>query len=180
MDELALRRTEVLHAELVQRAQRGERDAFGELYKQYAPLVHGILLANGDRDDVEDLVQEVFLTAMHKLDTLRDRDAFGAWISTIARNAQRMSQRRALKLVPLDDNMPQQTGQREAGMDGATVLAAIRSLPEAYRETLVLRLVEGLSGAEIAARTGLSAGSVRVNLHRGMAMLRKKLGGTGT
>ena len=55
-------------------------------------------------------------------------------------------------------------------------LAAIRSLPEAYRETLVLRLVEGMTGPEIAARTGLTPGSVRVNLHRGLAQLKEKLG----
>jgi RNA polymerase sigma-70 factor, ECF subfamily len=48
-------------------------------------------------------------------------------------------------------------------------------LPEAYRETLILRLVEGMTGPEIAARTGLSHGSVRVNLHRGMQQLREKL-----
>ena len=59
------------------------------------------------------------------------------------------------------------------------VLAAIRRLPEAYRETLVLRLVEGLTGPEIAERTGLQPGSVRVNLHRGMQMLREALGGGG-
>lgn len=47
--------------------------------------------------------------------------------------------------------------------------------PEAYRETLLLRLVEGLTGPEIAERTGLTAGSVRVNLHRGMALLRAAL-----
>ena len=56
------------------------------------------------------------------------------------------------------------------------LLAIVRSLPEAYRETLVLRLVEGMTGPEIAARTGLTAASVRVNLHRGMKMLREKLG----
>jgi RNA polymerase sigma-70 factor (ECF subfamily) len=49
-------------------------------------------------------------------------------------------------------------------------------LPEAYRETLILRLVEGLTGPEIAEQTGLSAGSVRVNLHRGMKLLRERLG----
>jgi RNA polymerase sigma-70 factor (ECF subfamily) len=55
-------------------------------------------------------------------------------------------------------------------------IAAIQSLPEAYRETLMLRFVAGLNGPEIAARTGLTHGSVRVNLHRGVEMLRKKLG----
>ena len=56
------------------------------------------------------------------------------------------------------------------------MFAAIRRLPEAYRETLVLRLVEGMTGPEIAARAGLTPGSVRVNLHRGMLMLREALG----
>ena len=48
----------------------------------------------------------------------------------------------------------------------AAILDAIRALPDAYRETLILRLVEGMTGPEIAARTGLTHGSVRVNLHR--------------
>jgi len=61
-------------------------------------------------------------------------------------------------------------------MTGRAILAAVRSLPEAYCETLILRLVEGMTGPEIAERTGLTPGSVRVNLHRGMQMLREKLG----
>jgi RNA polymerase sigma-70 factor (ECF subfamily) len=56
------------------------------------------------------------------------------------------------------------------------ILELIRSLPEAYRETLILRLVEGMTGPEIATRTGLTAASVRVNLHRGMKLLRERLG----
>jgi RNA polymerase sigma-70 factor (ECF subfamily) len=55
------------------------------------------------------------------------------------------------------------------------VLDVIRTLPEAYRDTLLMRLVEGMSGAEIAERSGLTPASVRVN-HRGMKMLREKLG----
>jgi RNA polymerase sigma-70 factor (ECF subfamily) len=55
------------------------------------------------------------------------------------------------------------------------ILAVVGTLPEAYREPLILRLVEGLTGPEIAAKTGLKHGSVRVNLCRGMQMLREKL-----
>ena len=55
---------------------------------------------------------------------------------------------------------------------------AIRALPEAYRETLVLRLIEGMTGPEIARRTGLTPDSVRVNLCRGMKLLRQALDGT--
>jgi len=62
-----------------------------------------------------------------------------------------------------------------ARTEAIRLLDVVRSLPEAYRETLVLRLVEGMTGPEIAARTGLTPASVRVNLHRGMKMLREKL-----
>jgi RNA polymerase sigma-70 factor (ECF subfamily) len=62
-------------------------------------------------------------------------------------------------------------------VEALAVLALIRTLPEAYRDTLVLRLVEGLTGPEIAERTGLTPASVRVNLHRGMKLLREKLQG---
>jgi len=55
------------------------------------------------------------------------------------------------------------------------ILEIIRSLPEAYRDTLLMRLVEGMTGAEIAARSGLTPASVRVNLHRGMKLLRERL-----
>ncbi len=55
------------------------------------------------------------------------------------------------------------------------ILEAVMSLSETYRETLILRLVEGMTGPEIAARTGMTHGSVRVNLHRGMEQLRAKL-----
>jgi RNA polymerase sigma-70 factor, ECF subfamily len=55
------------------------------------------------------------------------------------------------------------------------VLQMIRKLPEAYRETLILRFVEGMTGPEIAESTGMKPGSVRVNLHRGMKLLREQL-----
>jgi RNA polymerase sigma-70 factor (ECF subfamily) len=65
-----------------------------------------------------------------------------------------------------------------SGTRAEEILELIRGLPEAYRETLVLRLVEGMTGPEIAERTGLTPASVRVNLHRGMKQLRQKLGYT--
>ena len=67
-------------------------------------------------------------------------------------------------------------GEQAQTRQAAEILETVRSLPEAYRETLILRLVEGMTGREIAAKTGLSHGSVRVNLNRGMQQLREKLG----
>jgi RNA polymerase sigma-70 factor (ECF subfamily) len=169
-------RTETVH--LVTSAQTGDREAFGVLYSRYGALVHGVLLAHASRDDVADLVQDVFLHAMARIGTIRDPTAFGAWISQIARNMARMKSRSRLRLVSLDESIASEHASPDAGLDAEKVLSALRSLPESYRETLVLRLVEGMSGAEIAERTGLTPGSVRVNLHRGMEILRTRLGGT--
>jgi hypothetical protein len=65
-------------ADLVTAARRGDRSAFAELYRQHVRMVHGLLLARVPRGDVDDLVQEVFLTAMRRLDSLRDPAAFPA------------------------------------------------------------------------------------------------------
>ncbi len=77
--------------------------------------------------------------------------------------------------LELDEALAGPTPSDEAP-DVRQVLKALRTLPEAYRETLAMRLVEGLSGPEIAERTGLTPGSVRVNLHRGMQQLKAALG----
>jgi RNA polymerase sigma-70 factor (ECF subfamily) len=138
-------------------------------------MVHGLLLARVPRTDVDDLVQEVFLTAMRRLDSLRDPAAFPGWLAAIARNQANDHFRRAGKeMVELPQDLaatPDESHQARA------VLEVVRSLPGAYRETLILRLVEGMTGPEIAARTGLTEGSVRVNLHRGMRLLRDRLEG---
>ena len=160
-------------ATLVAAARAGDRGAFGRLYERYARMVHGMLLARVPVDEAGDLVQDVFLAAMRQLHTLRDDRAFGGWLATITRNRAADYHRRATENVEL----PQDAGHNDPpGAEARAVLAVIRALPEAYREPLLLRLVEGMTGPEIAARTGLTPGSVRVNLHRGMKILREKLG----
>ena len=164
-----------IEAVLVSAALAGDRDGFGRLYDLYAPLVHGILLARVPRGEVDDLVQDIFLHAYRKLDTLRDKAAFGPWVAMIARKRAVDFYRRTRETVEItDDVRASNTSDSRAN----EILELIRSLPDAYRETLVLRLIEGMTGPEIAARTGLTPASVRVNLHRGMKLLRQKLGFT--
>ncbi len=164
-------------AALVEAVRRGDREAFGQLYDLYAPMVHGILLARVPYREVDDLVQDVFLAALRRLDTLRDSAAFGGWLAMITRNRAIDFHRRTRETEELPEDLPQQShAEREAEEAAGRTLEAIRSLPEAYRETLILRLVEGMTGPEIAARTNLTPASVRVNLHRGMKILREKLG----
>lgn len=167
---------------LVAAARNGERDAFGHLYEMYAPMVHGILLARVPVREVDDLVQDVFLQALRQLHTLRDNDRFGGWLAAIARNRAYDFHRRSVEEVELPESLSQEKCQpgaaavaNAADNNALFLLAVIRELPETYRETLLLRLVEGMTGPEIAARTGMKHGSVRVNLHRGMQQLREKL-----
>jgi RNA polymerase sigma-70 factor (ECF subfamily) len=157
----------------IRAAIEGDRSAFGELYVRYARMVHAILLARVPPGDAEDLVQDVFMSAMRQLRGLRTAAAFRGWLGAIARNRAIDYHRESRERVPLENAPPAKDGA--ATEDSFLVLAAIRSLPEAYRETLIMRLVEGMTGPEIAERTGLTAESVRVNLCRGMKMLREKL-----
>ena len=160
---------------LVKAVRHGQQEAFAKLYSLYAPMVHGIVLARVPWGEVDDLVQDVFLVALKKLNTLRDDSAFGAWLGMIARNRAMDFHRRKRETEELSDDLAT-PGTSESDREAANVLEVICGLPEAYRETLVLRLVEGMTGPEIADRTGLTPASVRVNLHRGMKLLREKLG----
>ena len=171
--------TDVSDEALVRAAQAGDHAAFGQLYQRYARMVHGILLTRVPRIAAEDLVQDVFLQALPSLSTLRDASRFGPWLAAIARNRATDFHRRAKPNSPLDDQAtakesPEAPQHALAMEDSIALLQAVRELPDAYREPLILRFVEGMSGPEIAARTGLTHGSVRVNLHRGMQLLREK------
>jgi len=123
---------------LVDAARRGDRSACKQLYRQYAPMVHGILLARVPAHEVDDLVQDVFLHAIEKLKGLRDAGAFGAWLAMITRNKAYDFHR-----------------QKRPHTDPFRVLMIIKTLPEAYRETLILRLFSNFSlimGLYIAKR----------------------------
>src|SRR5947199_3112310 len=158
---------------LVKAVLDGEQDRFARLYEMYAPMVHGILLARIPRDEVDDLVQDIFLHALKKLHMLRNAASFGPWIAMIARNRAMDFYRNSRETVEVTEQMAVDGPPNRTGKE---ILDLIRRLPEAYRETLALRFVEGMTGPEIAARTGLTPASVRVNLHRGMKMLREKIG----
>jgi len=165
---------------LIRAAAAGDRAAFGELYVRYARLVHGILLARVPPVEADDLVQDVFLQAMRRLRGLRTPGAFRGWLATIARNRAMDYFRQARPEAPLEANMKHEPRARDGSLQALEVLDLIRHLPEAYRGPLILRLVEGLTGPEIAHQTGLTPDSVRVNLCRGMKLLRELLGGVET
>jgi RNA polymerase sigma-70 factor, ECF subfamily len=167
---------EALDDVLVRASRDGDRSAFGRLYTRYSRMVHAIVLSRVPPGEADDLVQDVFVSALRQLHALRDERAFGGWLATIARNRANGWYRGTVETAELPEELAASSPQEEEE-DARRALAAVRALPEAYRETLMMRLVEGMTGPEIAARTGLTPDSVRVNLHRGMKLLREALKG---
>jgi RNA polymerase sigma-70 factor, ECF subfamily len=160
----------------VRLARGGDRRAFARLHGTFKGMVHGVVVSRVKWAEAQDLVQDVFVSALQKLSSLEDDQAFGGWLAQLARHRAAHHLRDRKEHVELDDELPAASRDASAGPDAKKVLNALRTLPEAYRETLAMRLIEGMTGPEIAQATGLTPGSVRVNLHRGMQALKEALG----
>jgi RNA polymerase sigma-70 factor (ECF subfamily) len=174
---------------LVRKARDGDRPAFEELVRRTSRLVFARLyLETGDRQRSEDLLQETLLVAYRRLRSLDDAKNFRAWLLTIAQNlavdAMRFDQRKkrailgrenpaVLANVPGNSPGPEQEMEREETR--AEVLAVLRSLPEEYRLPLTLRYIGGADYESICWQLGLTNGSLRGLLHRGMKLLRTEL-----
>ncbi|GJM21961.1 MAG: hypothetical protein DHS20C15_18760 [Planctomycetota bacterium] len=158
--------------QLVERALDGDQRAFTALYERFAPMVHAILLARAGPRDADDSMQDVFLAAWRGLHSLRTHEHVGAWLAAIAR---RQATRAGVCKAATTEALVEEPVARREDRTGLEILATLRQLPESYAETLSMRLVEGMTGPEIAAATGLTHGSVRVNLTRGMKLLKERL-----
>lgn len=173
---------------LVRRAREGDRSAFEELVRRTSRLIYARLyLDTSDPHLAEDLLQETLLRAYRSLRTLWDPAGFRPWLLAIAQNVLTDSarhnarQKRAeparsdtpLSLVPGPENAPDANIQREETRQ--KVLSVLRSLPEEYRLPLTLRYVGGADYETISIQLGLTNGSLRGLLHRGLKMLRERL-----
>ncbi|MBX9582517.1 MAG: sigma-70 family RNA polymerase sigma factor [Gemmataceae bacterium] len=173
---------------LAGRARDGNRAAFEELVRRTARLVYARLyLDTGDPHRAEDLVQETYLKALAGIRRLKDPDIFRPWLLSIARNVAADAARRDTRVkrsapvgsFALVSDVPSAGPSPDEAADGdeqrRLVLAALRALPEEYRAPLTLRYIAGADPAAIAAQLGLSNGSVRGYLHRGLKLLRDRL-----
>ncbi len=174
---------------LVKSAQRGDRAAFEELVRRTSRLVFARLyLETGDTHRSEDLLQETLLLAFRSLATLADPGGFRAWLLRIAQNVAIDAARRDLRqkrAAPVHNNVvvlknvagstPRPEEQAEQEELRRQVLAVLRSLPEEYRLPLTLRYIAGADYETICTQLGLSNGSLRGLLHRGLKLLRAKL-----
>lgn len=175
-------------AQLVARALEGDRWAGEALYRRHAP--HTIRVATlllGRSAEVDDVVQDAFVKALRKLDTLRDPGSFGAWVARIAANLSRSRlRRRALfRRLGLDrgdeetslDELAAEHVSAEDRAELARVSVALRGLPADVRVAWTLRRVEGWPLAEIGEAVGASLATVKRRVAAADAVLRAHVGG---
>ncbi|WP_409328670.1 sigma-70 family RNA polymerase sigma factor [Trujillonella humicola] len=166
---------------LVARAQRGDAEAFGELYDHYVTMVYRYLYHRvGDRALAEDFTSETFVRALRRIDSLsfQGRDV-GAWLVTIARNIVRdhvKSSRYRLEVTTADmrDADRGTEGPEDSVVSRLTheqVLACVRQLNSEQQECISLRFLQGLSVAETAAVMGKKDGAVKALQHRAVRRL---------
>ncbi len=168
-------------SETIEQAQRGDTAAFSKIVRRYQSLVSGVLFsATGDFHQSEDLAQETFLIAWHKLCELKNSADIAPWLCAIARNLAHRSFRK--KQVAIDA-LPDEKASEEPGPVSETlrreqselVWSAIAKIPEPYRETLVLYYRSGQSITDIASVTDSSEEAIRQRLVRARKSLKVKL-----
>jgi RNA polymerase sigma-70 factor (ECF subfamily) len=171
--------------DLVARHRAGDASAFDDLVARHqdrvAALAHRLL---GWPDDVEDVVQDVFLAALKGLPRFGGRSRLSTWLTSITVNACRSRQRRRASwlrrlagLRGTRDADAWNAAPRSAGFDaGDEVRRAVQALPAKYREVVVLRYLEEMSVREVAEAIGLPTNTVEVRLSRARVRLRERLG----
>lgn len=169
--------------ELVLKAQQGNVDAYGELYERHAPGIFRFVYAHIEqRQDAEDLTEEVFFRAWRSLPRYRERGVpFQFYLLRIARNAlidhyrhtQLPDHTSGRSVDEMENELADPVdGRQELADAHPDVVANLRKLPEDHRTVLVLRYFNQLNPEEIAAVMGRSVGAIRVLQHRALIALR--------
>lgn len=180
--------------DLVDRARSGEQQALGELYDAYLPRLYRYCLSRvGNETDAEDLAEEIFLKVMRSLHTFKwqpaglgahsgERIPFGAWLFRIAHNHVVSFHRRAAtrgqaaelsEAIRDERRGPQELAETKITIE--EVFAAVRQLPDAQRDVILLRFASGLSVAETAAVLDKQQTNVKVLQHKGVQRLKRLL-----
>jgi RNA polymerase sigma-70 factor (ECF subfamily) len=176
----------VTEHELIEAAKGGNREAFGVLVEQHqSRLCRAACCLTRGASDAEDLAQEAFVRAYLALGRFRGDSAFYTWLFGILLNVyrrwlrkqQRIRGRRGdVEVTEVADSAAAPSRQAAASDEARRTLRAIDHLPPPLREVMVLRHLEEMSYAEIAAAMGCRLGTVRSRLHRARALLVTRLG----
>ncbi|MDA0747814.1 MAG: sigma-70 family RNA polymerase sigma factor [bacterium] len=172
----------------------GDIDAYGKIVNRYkARLYNFVFRFVGDRETAEDIVQETFLRAFKKRKEYRAIANFSTWLFTIAGNLAKseLRRRKRWRLFSLHKDEESDTGMElpdetfrpdtltESSIADVQIQQAILSLPENYRQVVLLRDVEGLSYQEISEISNCPVGTVKSRVNRARLKLQQKLKNEG-
>lgn len=174
-------------AALLVLAQNGDRDAYTALLQGLLPYLRRLAARRLVRPhDVEDTVQDIFLSIHAIRHTYDPERPLQPWINVIAERRIADRLRRLYRLRARETTLPEDAGETfaaadanmtsEVTLDMRAVHRAIEKLPPGQRQAIALVKVQGLSLREAAARTGQSEGAVKLSVHRAVKALRQLLG----
>jgi RNA polymerase sigma-70 factor (ECF subfamily) len=171
-------------AALVQRVLAGETEAYGELVRRHErSLLAAAGAVLGDLHAAQDAAQQALLIAYQRLASLRNADAFGQWTIRLAQRVAVDMRRKLARVRMLGDEAETLSAGGDPPNDKPLddevqmLFRAVMRLPEKQRQVVLLRYFAGHSSEAISVITAQPAGTVRSRLHRGLAMLRKRLRG---
>ena len=165
---------------IVHRCQDGERTAFEELFEMYQPrLKYYVRRLDSGSANIDDTLQDIWLTVFKKIDKLKDVRSFNVWLYRIARNKVYDRFRRKDRYVPLpeDDEFPV-SGSAEPvfdANDAEKLHIALNKLKPYHREVLTLSFIEQMPYQSIADVVGCSIGTVRSRIFYAKQSLRKEM-----
>jgi RNA polymerase sigma-70 factor, ECF subfamily len=187
--------SEINDMEIVERVKGGDMEAFAEIVRRYSDRVYRFVYSRiGSQEDAYDAAQDVMIQVLESIGSFRGEAKFSTWLYSVALNYCRNYRRKAgrVRLVSIhkgtgdDETEIQIRDDRERTEERVIqdeMVSAIKlemtKLPDDYREILHLRDIEGLPYEEIASVTGISLSNVKVRIHRGREMLRKRLAARG-
>ncbi|MCW3060367.1 MAG: sigma-70 family polymerase sigma factor [Capsulimonas sp.] len=162
---------------IVEAACGGDCEALEYLIRVARPDVRRYAGRYCVASDVDDAVQESLIIMSRRLPALRTVTSFTGWLFQIARReCQRMARKMLHQEVPLDEVLEQRYLSRNEDLElRMDIASAIQSLPDHYRETIVLRDFEELTIAEIGQRLGLSPDTIKTRLRRSRVLIREHL-----
>ncbi len=169
---------------LVERGQKGDRDALEELYLIHFDRIYSYLhVSVGNRHDAEDLTTQTFLKMLEKIGSFKWRTApFSAWLFRIAHNLA-MDHFRARRRWQPEEEVPEAPGEEEPSAEFAamqtigreSMLALIDKLSPEQQQVLTLKFVFNFPNAEVAAILGKTEGAIKSLQHRALASLQKQI-----
>jgi len=169
---------------LAERCRQGAPEAFEELYRAHAPRLFGLASRMVGRQEAEDLLQEIFLTAHRKLASYKGDASLGTWLFRLATNLCVDHLRsRSARFSQLSDPIEHELDAPQASVgpvlgviDRLDLDRALATLPPGSRAVFVLHDVEGFEHREIGGMLGISDGTSKSQLHKARMRLRRALG----